>query len=259
MAESYFTRVSEGTFAPTKHAEGAWSPEDYHFAAVAGLMTHEIERHRLEHDGGKLDLSRISFDILGRLPFEEVTIAVDVRRPGRTIELVESVATIGGRAVVIARAWYLIPSDTTEVMGIEFDPLPAPEECPPRNLLDQWGGGMMEQFEARQAIPYRPGRGATWFTSPNTLVAGEEPIAVAEFLTRVDPANGIAVRKHPKEWAFPNVDLTVHFFRQPDPSWTGLDTRVTFGPHGIGLTSSTLHDVHGPVGRAEQSLTVRKL
>jgi hypothetical protein len=31
------------------------------------------------------------------------------------------------------------------------------------------------------------------------------------------------------------------------------------GPTGLGLTSTTLHDERGPVGRAEQILTVRRL
>ena len=58
---------------------------------------------------------------------------------------------------------------------------------------------------------------------------------------------------------FPNVDLTIHLFRQPVRGWVGFDTRVTMGPTGLGLTSTTLHDVEGPVGRAEQLLTVREM
>lgn len=75
----------------------------------------------------------------------------------------------------------------------------------------------------------------------------------------MDTANGIAVRQPPTEWMFPDVDLTVHLHlhRQPRGAWTGLDTTVTFGPSGQGLTSTVLHDVHGPVGRAQQILTVR--
>lgn len=259
MTTSYFTRIAGDTYAPTIHSEGAWSTEDYHFAALAGLITHVIEQHRLQHDGGKLDLSRISFDILGRLPFQEVDITVDIKRPGRTIELVEATATIGGRPVIIARAWYLVTSDTAAVEGIEYAALPAPDECPPRAFNQEWGGGYIAQIEARQAVPQRPGRGTTWLTSPNTLVDGDTPIPLAEFIARVDAANGINPRQSPTKWAFPNVDLTIHLFRQPSGEWTGLDTAVSWGKHGIGLTSSTLHDVDGPVGRAEQSLTIRKL
>ncbi len=58
---------------------------------------------------------------------------------------------------------------------------------------------------------------------------------------------------------FPNTDLTVHLYRTPVGDWVGFDTSVSFGPTGVGLTSSILHDVEGPVGRAEQILTVRPL
>ena len=132
VPDYFFERTGPATFAPTIHGEGAWSSEDYHFACLAGLITHVIEQYRLEHDGGKLDLSRISFDILGRLPFKEATIEVAIKRPGRTIELVEAICSIGERPVIIARAWYLIPTDTADVFGVEFEPLPAPGACPRR-------------------------------------------------------------------------------------------------------------------------------
>ncbi|MFN7242916.1 MAG: thioesterase family protein, partial [Dietzia cercidiphylli] len=55
----------------------------------------------------------------------------------------------------------------------------------------------------------------------------------------------------------PNIDLTAHLFREPRGEWVGFDTRVSFGPGGLGLTSSTLHDESGPIGTLAQTLTVR--
>ena len=57
--------------------------------------------------------------------------------------------------------------------------------------------------------------------------------------------------------AFPNLDTTVHLFTQPRSDWIGYDTTVAFGAHGIGLTHTVLHDEHGPIGTAQQILTVR--
>ena len=85
---------------------------------------------------------------------------------------------------------------------------------------------------------------------------------MAAYLGLVDTANGMNVRLDPRDWAFPNVDLTVHLYRTPEGGpghWIGLDTTVIVGTSGVGLTSSTLHDEHGPVGRAEQGLTVRPM
>lgn len=95
--------------------------------------------------------------------------------------------------------------------------------------------------------------------TPIGLVGGETASDVARWVGLVDTANGISVRTSPREWLFPNVDLTIHLHRQPVGPWIGFDTTVTFGDDGLGLTSSVLHDAHGPVGRAEQVLTVRRL
>lgn len=256
--DSYFVRTGPTTFEPTEHAIGAWSEEDYHFSPVAGLIVHATERFRMNGGNADLQLSRISFDILGALPFAEVEITVEVARPGRTIELLQATASINGRPVITARSWYLVKSNTVDVAEMQLEPLAAPEDCPTRDLTDLWPGGYIAQLEARQAREYRPGRGATWLTSPNQLVKDEDPIDVAEFFARIDTANGIAPRKRPQEWMFPNVDMTVHLFRQPSRTWTGLDTTVHWGDCGLGLTSSALHDKDGPVGRVEQSLTVRR-
>ncbi|MDQ3824613.1 MAG: thioesterase family protein, partial [Actinomycetota bacterium] len=32
---------------------------------------------------------------------------------------------------------------------------------------------------------------------------------------------------------------------------------VSFGPKGLGLTSSVIHDTHGPIGTTSQALTIR--
>ena len=41
--------------------------------------------------------------------------------------------------------------------------------------------------------------------------------------------------------------LTVHLIREPVAGWVGFDTTVVFGSDGLGVTSSTLYDVEGPV------------
>jgi hypothetical protein len=67
----------------------------------------------------------------------------------------------------------------------------------------------------------------------------------------------MTVRVDPKDVAFPNIDLTAHLFAVPEGDWLGFDTTVSFGPSGVGLTSSTLHDHRGPIGTLTQILTLR--
>jgi hypothetical protein len=143
------------------------------------------------------------------------------------------------------------------VAGGQAPALPAPESAPTWTLSDAWPGEFITTLEVRPVGPVRPGRTTAWVSTRLDLLAGEPVSDLARYLALVDTANGIAIRESPKEWLFPNLDLTIHLWRQPRGRWVGLDTTVVFGGQGHGLTSATLHDLDGPVGRAEQILTVR--
>jgi acyl-CoA thioesterase len=256
---SYYEPMDEHRYKPTAHAGGAWSTDEQHFSPLGGLVVHALDRHRAAEGDDGLVLSRISYDILGRLALDECEIEVETVRPGRTIELLEAVVRIAGRPVVRARAWFLARLDTSAVAGGPDDRLTPPEALAPWPLSGLWPGGYIASLDVRPVSPPRPGRTTAWVSTPLDLVAGTRVSPLASYLALVDTANGIAVRQPPTEWMFPNVDLTVHLHRPPRGDWTGLDTTVTFGPSGQGLTSTVLHDVDGPVGHAQQILTVRPL
>ena len=251
----YFTRTGEHTFSPTINCEGAWTTEDYHFASLAGLIAHETERH---HAREGMQLSRISYDILGRLPLDDVTVTTKVLRPGKKIELVETTATIQDRTAIIARTWYLAEHDSSSGMADESPRYPAPEETDVVQFSHYWGGGFIRQLQCH-TIGDEPPLEFAWLTSPNVIVAEDERNEVAEFISRVDVANGVSYRVSPEKWAFPNVDLTIHLYRRPQGAWTGLEARNHWGPAGAGVTSTVLHDVHGPLGRAEQMQSIQNL
>ncbi|WP_406692276.1 thioesterase family protein [Saccharopolyspora sp. ID03-671] len=255
----YFERVGDGRYKPTAHVGGAWRVDEQHFSPLGGLIVHAIERARAAEGRPELVMSRISFDILGQIALEEFEVQVEIVRPGRTIELVEATAVIGGRAVVRARAWLLAEVDTGIVAGGEPERLTPPEQVPPWPMDSVWSGGFIESLSTRVIGEPQPGRTTAWVSTGYDLVAGEQVSSLASFVALIDTANGIAVRQEPTKWMFPNVDLTIHLYREPEGDWTGLDTKVTFGSRGQGLTSTDLHDVTGPVGHAEQILTVRPL
>ena len=202
-------------------------------------------------------VSRASFDVLGVIHSGEFTIDVEMVRLGRSIELAEASMRHGNLTSIRARIWRLAATDTTQVQGTEWTPLPPPDAMPPLALSSVWGGGFVSSLEARQDVNARPGRGLSWIRTRYPLVAGETDPPVAGFLKLVDTANGLVARERPGAVFFANVDLTVHFFRLPAVGWVGFDTRVSFGPTGLGETLSVLSDIRGPVGTAAQSLTVR--
>jgi hypothetical protein len=251
--DAFYVRLEGHRFVSTLHSQGAWQPGEQHLAPASGLVMAEVER-RLPSD--KL-VSRASFDVLGVIHSGEFTIDVEVVRPGRSIELVEASMRHGNLTSIRARIWRLAATDTRQVQGTEWTRLPPPDAMPPLALSSIWSGGFVGSLEARQDVEARPGRGLSWIRTRYPLVEGEIDPPVAGFLKLVDTANGLVVRERPGGVFFANVDLTVHFFRQPEAGWIGLDTRVNFGPSGLGETFSVLSDSRGPVGTAAQSLTVR--
>ena len=255
-ARSYYVPLPDGRYQPTIHVQGAWNDHEQHMGPVSGLMVHAIDQHEPR---AEMALARIGFEILGVIPAEPTSVAVETIRPGRTIELVEATLVAGHRPVVRARAWRIATSDTTEVAGGQPEPLPPPDSFAPWDGRSVWRGGYIASLDMRGHPQNSPGRGRGWIRPQVSLVEGVDVSPTAAYIGLVDTANGIVVREDPREWMFPNVDLTVHLYRQPIAGWVGFDTTVVFGSDGLGVTSSTLYDVQGPIGRAEQSLTVRPL
>ena len=253
---AYFQRAGASAFRATSHVGGAWTTLEQHIAPALGLLVHAVERDRDARRSDGLLVGRLSFDILGTIPVELVDVAVRVVRPGRTVELVEATLSHGGRVAVLARAWLLQPGTTEHLAGSALPPIPPPGDMPPWDARTVWPGGFIASVEVRRR-QLEPGRAASWVRTPLPLVAGEAVSVLASAAGLFDIANGLTVRVSPLDVAFPNLDLTAHLFRQPAGDWVGFDTTVSFGPRGLGLTSSVLHDADGPLGTMSQILTVR--
>lgn len=253
---AFFERIDANTFRATQHVSGAWAVDEQHVAPILGLLAHLVETDRDSRRDDGLVIGRLSYDILGTLPVEEVSTSVEVLRPGRTVELIEARAAHGGRDAVVLRAWLLAQRDTASLQGNSFPAIPGPEEMARIDPAQLWPGGFIASVDVRRSR-LEPGRAAFWVRSRQPLLEDEPVGQLAHFTRLLDIANGMAVRADPQRVHFPNLDLTAHFFSQPRGEWVGFDTTVSFGSHGIGLTSSVLHDVTGAIGTLNQILTVR--
>lgn len=255
---AYFERQDERTFTASEHVTGAWDVAEQHVGPSLGLLVHLVEADRNVRGRSDLVVGRLSFDILGTMPVGQVATAVDVVRPGRTIELVEATLTASGRDIVRLRAWLLQPCDSSSVAGTTHPRLSPPDELPAWDPTSVWPGGFIASAHVRRA-ELEPGRARYWVRTDVPLLT-EEPVSrLAAAAGLVDIANGMTVRVSPRALAFPNVDLTAHLFDQPRGDWLGFDTTVSFGPGGLGVTSSVLHDEHGPFGVLAQALTLRAM
>lgn len=252
----YFERLDEHRFQATNEVTGAWNTQEQHIAPALGLLVHELERDRDRRRDDRLRIGRLSYDLLGTVPVDAVEVGVRVIRPGRTIELVEAALRHGGREIVLLRAWLIQTGDNQHVAGTNIPRMRPPGELPEWDPTTVWPGGFIESAQVRRD-QHEPGRACYWVRSKTVLLEDEPVSDFARFAGLLDIANGMTVRAEPSEVAFPNVDLTAHFFEEPRGEWLGFDTSVSFGTSGLGLTKSLLHDVQGPVGSMSQILTVR--
>lgn len=263
---SYFIRVGSVEFSEgvrttyvtsTQHAQGAWQDDELHMAAVSGLVANEQEV--FEPRDNFLPV-RTSFDILGKLHAGDMKVVTENIRPGRTIELIQSTVYAQGRAVLVGRTWRVISTDTTAAELIADQPMTPIDQCKDNpEFNDRWPGGYVASIQSKTAPDHGPAHGRAWITTPYDVIEGETPSPWIKMLSVIDAANGIAPAREPFKdgVSFANVDLTIHLYRKPVGNWVGLSTSQSLAGSGAGLTSSYLHDVEGPVGRAEQALTVR--
>ena len=253
----YYQDLGGGRFRSTIHAQGAWNVHEQHMAPASGIMADALSRHDPRPD---MRMARISYEILGLIPGGEFEVTTTTLRPGRTIELLQAELTAGGRVAIRATAWRIITSDTTAIAAFEDPRIPAPEDCEPYDAAQVWPGGYIASLSMRIAEGHRAGSGTVWLHTDHPLTDRNDSGDLARLIGLVDTANGIAARVPPGKgsYVFPNLDLQIHMYRLPEGQWLGLDNEVSFGTDGIGLTSTVLHDLQGPFGRAEQILTLRK-
>jgi len=253
---AYFERLSATEFRATAAVQGAWNTAEQHIAPTIGLLAHLVEVDRDARRDDALTLGRVSYDILGVLPIDVVDVEIRVIRPGRTIELVEATLRHDGRPAVILRAWLMQTTDTAAIAGGALPVMPPLDAHAAWEAGAIWPGAFVRSGDFRHRQE-EPGRASAWIMPHHPLLEGETVSTTARALGMIDLANGLTPRVPVGDAFYPNVDLTAHLFRTPDAGWIGLDTTVTFGASGIGVTHTVLNDASGPFGVSMQSLTVR--
>lgn len=244
-------------YRSTQHAQGAWNEHEQHMAPASGIIAAELEQFEPRDD---VRIGRISYDIFGLIAAGEFAIVTRIVRPGKTIELLESELVANGRTCIVARAWRMCVSDSSEVGGLEDLAVQQPDALPVWDGMEHWPGGFIDSIEARAVEGHRAGKGIVWINTPKDMVEGQPTSEFVHLMGLVDTANGIVPRQGSQiSWAYPNLDLQVHLYRLPTGRWLGIEAVQQFGDDGIGLTSAVLHDVQGPFGRSEQILTLRKI
>ncbi|RZS43452.1 thioesterase superfamily protein [Herbihabitans rhizosphaerae] len=257
---AFFQPLGENRYAASELTAAVWSPDHQHVGPPSALLARELERLPSTVDtAGGGTFGRITFEVLGRVPVAEVEVSARVERPGRAVELLVAELVAEGRVALRANAWRIARADTTAVVAGLPEPLPGPDEAKQMPMPDNWHSGYAKAMEWRSIHSgmFIPGDATVWVRPLVDLVEGETLTDLQRLLTVADSASGVSSRLDPREWLFINTDLTVHLYRMPAGEWTALDATTILGPDGVGMATSTLHDVHGPLGRTTQALLVR--
>lgn len=279
MSQSIFLAEGE-QFVPTEQARGPWDPHALHGGAPAALIASAFER---VEPGAELRIGRLSFEFLRPIPLAPLALSTRIVRPGRRVQELAAELRAGDQTIVRAAALRVpaVPAEavaaTAEVEAklqaeAEADgsrrshepseaPMPPPAQGKPApfSLNDSheasFAGTAMEMRWLND--PWRLGPGRVWQRLRYPLLPDQAPSPLARLVASADFCNGVSSTLRFDRFLFINADLNLHLQRAPQGEWIGLDARTRLHQGGSGVAEAVLHDEHGPVGRAFQTLVVQ--
>jgi Thioesterase-like superfamily len=257
MGESIFLADGEG-FLPTEQARGPWDPQALHGGAPAALMTAAFERME---PGAQLPIARLGFEFLRPIPFAPLALSTRIVRPGRRVQELAGELRSGEELICRASALRVQAVPGGLPAGAPEERMPGPDRGKAVRfaLADPDGTSFAASAMEMRWLsdPSVLGPGRVWMRLRHPLVPGEPLTGLARLAASADFGNGISAALPFDRFLFINADLSIHLQRQPRGEWIGLDARTLLHADGTGLSESVLHDVHGAVGRAFQTLVVQ--
>ena len=255
---AFFTRRGD-TFQPSELTRGPWDPDAQHAGPPAALLARALEGVG-EPDGKQI--GRITYEILKPVPLEELRAEARVVRPGRSVELLEASLAAPAGEVMRATAWRL------RTDPVELDPVPEaePPGHGPADGLERDFFPTGADVGYHTAMEYRfvagaflePGPATVWMRMRHPLVENEEPSPFQRVAIAADSGNGVSAALDYRRFLFINTDLTIHLHRPPGGEWVCLEAATRPEPHGVGMADTLLWDERGRIGRAAQTLLVRR-
>lgn len=264
-AASLFRQIDENVVVATELARGPWEPNALHGGPVAALIAQAIEQ--LPDAGVAWFVSRITVELERAVPVEPLVVEAEITRPGRKVSVMEATIRLAatntvlarGRALRIREADIALPHDD-ETLGpmLALEPAPlGPEhgadlEIEKTDYVAFHNGAVEHRF---LEIPDAP-KGAVfdWIRMLVPVLPDRPLTPLQRIAGAADFANGISHVLPFDSHLFVNPDLTIHLFHPMRGEWVGMSSITHHGPRGVGMTDTALFDVHGRIGRSNQSL-----
>lgn len=250
-------------WVPSPIAAGPWDRAALHGGAPTAL----VGRLMLEHEPGDTAwfLSRLTVELIRPVPMEPLLVRLDLRRPGRRVQVLDAVITaLDGTEVLWARGVRLaqIPNGIDE----SAVPQPDPPHTPPPTDQPLWAFetpipwpmfGSAFEFRLVSGTPFQElGPASVWARLQVPLMADQPIHPLDRVLTLADFPNGFGNSVPFDRFAYINPDLTVSLHRLPETEWVLLDAHMHPRSMGHGTATGTLADERGALGTAVQSLLI---
>jgi Thioesterase-like superfamily len=251
-------RVDGNRVVTSPDAAGPWDPGMQHGSAPAALAVWAAEAIPTREP---MAIARVTIDLMRPVPVAPLTLATEVLREGRKIQLcavrlyADGVLTVGATVLKIKTQALTLPSDVGE-QPVEL-PGPDASRMDPANFSNSPFVTGMSLRAARGRFGV-PGPGAIWYRVDRPLVEGSAISQAMRAVVASDFCNGTSAALDFRQWTFINADLTVSFARESVGEWILVDAESWIGPDGAGLAMARLADERGYFGRAIQSLVIEK-
>jgi hypothetical protein len=252
--DAFYLPLGDGRWSSTVHTTGPWDPRFQHGGPPAALLGRAVEACEPRDD---VLVARMTVEILGPVPVDEVAVRARVLRPGRSVELVEAVLSADGRDAARAAAWR-VKRTTQQGVPSRQEQAPALPEQAQEVAAGGWVDGYLSAVEWRFASGRFdvPGPATVWTRLKHPLVPDEEPSPLQRVLAVADSGNGLSSELDLTDWHFINPELTVHLHREAVGEWVCVAAQTAISPGGAGLATTVLHDRGGPLGVGAQALLV---
>ena len=257
-----FTSLGGNMFRASQLTRGPWHPQQQHAGPPIALVSHVLEAAAQSH--GLLHMARLTANLLRPVPIADIEVLVQEDYVGRNAGHFSAVARFEGKELIRATALFQREVEVDLPQGLPGHPLPmapkTPADSPEQRFPFALGElGYPDLVESRSAAGRMfHGPSAVWFRLRHPLVQGQTPSPYQRVAVAADSGNGISAILDLSTHVFVNSDLSINLLRRPVGEWICLDARTYLSSHGGGLAESALYDEQGLVGRATQSLAVRK-
>ena len=258
-----YSPAADGRFTSSALTRGPWHPDHQHAGPPIALVCRAVEA--AAHSHGLTHLARLTANLLRPVPIGEMEVKVTTIYVGRNAGHFSAQLMADGKEVGVFTALAQRENELELPEGLAGHPLPTmaclPADSQPAHFPCAGRHvGYSDLVETREARGHLfVGPCAIWFRLAYPLVNDEVPSAYQRVAVAADSGNGISAVLDYQRYSFVNSDLTINLLRRPQGEWICLDARTWLGSNGCGLAESALYDEHGLVGRATQSLAVRKL